>query len=56
MKKLKFKFKNFMYARPLIIRKEVPAKNINEYIEYLKNKTQLDDTEFYKYLRAKGLA
>ena len=52
----KYKYKNFMYARPLIIRKEVPAKNINEYIEYLKDKTQLDDTEFYKYLRAKGLA
>ena len=52
----KFKFKNFMYARPLIIRKEVPAKNINEFIEYLKNKTQFDDTEFYKYLKVKGLA
>lgn len=52
----KFKLKNIIYARPLIIRKEVPAKNINEYIEYLKNKTQLDDTEFYKYLRVKGLA
>lgn len=40
-----------MYARPLIIRNEVPAKNINKFIEYLKNKMQFDDTEFYKYLR-----
>jgi len=43
-------------ARPLIIRRSVPAKNISEYIEYLKQKLQLNDIEFYKYLRLKGLA
>lgn len=51
----KFKVKNTVYARPLIIRKDVKANNINEYMEYLKTKLQLDDTEFYKYLRVKGL-
>lgn len=52
----KFKFKNFVYARPLIIRKDVKANNINEYLGYLKEKLKLEDIEFYKYLRVKGLA
>jgi len=49
----------YLYDHPAVkavLSKKFPAKNINEYIEYLKNKTQLDDTEFYKYLRVKGLA
>lgn len=52
----KFKVKNTVYARPLIIRKDVKATNINEYIDYLKEKLKLEDIEFYKYLRGKGLA
>ncbi len=51
----KFKQKNIMYARPLIIKKNIPANNINEFIEYLKNKLSTNETEFYKYLKIKGL-
>ena len=50
-----FRRKNVIYARPLIIRRQIKATNINEFIEYLKDKKQMNDTEFYKYLRTKGL-
>ena len=51
-----FKIKNNYYAKPIIIRKDIPVKNLNEYIRYLKNESNLNDTEFYKYLKSKGLA
>ena len=50
-----FRRKNVIYARPLIIRRQTKATNINGFIEYLKDKKQMNDTEFYKYLRTKGL-
>ena len=50
-----FRRKNVIYARPLIIRRQTKVTNINGFIEYLKDKKQMNDTEFYKYLRTKGL-
>lgn len=52
----KFKNKNVYIARPVIIKREVSAKNLNEYIDYLRQKMNLNDVDFYKYLRSKGLA
>jgi len=51
----KFKVKKVMYARPLIIRKDTPVSNINEYLDFLKSQKNMSETEFYKYLREKGL-
>ena len=50
-----FKRKDVIFARPLIIKREVKATNINEFVQYLRDKKQMSDTEFYKYLRTKGL-
>lgn len=41
--------------RLIIINKNISVTNIDEYIEYLKNKMNLNDVEFYKFLKTKGL-
>ena len=51
----KFRSKGKMRARPLIIRKDIPAKDIDEFIAYLKAKLNINDDEFYKYLKQKQL-
>lgn len=50
-----FRKHNITVAKPIIIRKEISVNNIDELIEYLKIKTGLDSTDFYDYLKEKGL-
>ncbi len=51
-----FKFKNTVLAKPIIVKRDVAVNNVDELIGYLKEKTKLSETEFYVYLRSKGLA
>lgn len=50
-----FKIRNRILSKPIIIRRELNLNNINELIEYLKQKLCLSETEFYFYLKRKGL-
>ena len=51
----KFKAKNYYYAKPIILKNNLPVSNINELIGYLKKQTMLNDVEFYKFLKTKRL-
>ena len=43
------------HSEPIFILKSIPANNIDELKTYIKNKTQMNDIEFIKYLKVKGL-
>lgn len=50
-----FKHKKRMIAKPIIVKKELNIKNIEELKQYLKNKTQYDEEKMFVYLKSKGL-
>jgi len=50
-----FKKKGRVRARPIIINRDIPAKNKDELIEYLKHKMNLNDNDLYHYLQSKEL-
>ena len=51
-----FKMHGVMLAKPILVRKSLNIKNIDELKTYLKDKLNLSETEFFVYLRSKGLA
>ena len=45
-----------VFAKPILVKKSLNIKNIDELKNHLKDKLNLSETEFFVYLRSKGLA
>ena len=43
------------YSEPIYLLKSIPANNVEELKSYIKGKTKMNDIEFIKYLKRKGL-
>ena len=51
-----FKMHGVVFAKPILVKKSLNIKNIDELKNYLKDKLNSSETEFFVYLRNKGLA
>ena len=51
-----FKMHGVVFAKPILVKKSLNIKNIDELKNHLKDKLNLSETEFFVYLRTKGLA
>lgn len=51
-----FKMHGVVFAKPILVKKSLNIKNIDELKNHLKDKLNLSETEFFVYLRSKGLA
>ena len=51
-----FKMHGVMFAKPILVRKSLNIKSIDDLKSYLKKQLNLSETEFFVYLKNKGLA
>ena len=51
-----FKMHGVMLAKPILVRKSLNIKSIDDLKSYLKKQLNLSETEFFVYLKNKGLA